>query len=392
MRGVRTMGLLVAVLAGGLPATITAQTSQFGIRGLGLPARPYSVHALGLGGGLALFDNASALSPASLGSLFGLQAGGMATSNWRTSNNPAGEAIGRDTRYPLVQAAGPIHINEFGVVRLVGGVSLSAYSDRNFTLASSDSVTIRGTRFEVLDTLVSLGGLADVRLAVAWNLSPDLTLGGGVHLVTGNTTMRTVRVVNSPLYQRAAEQAEISYLGYGASAGVQAQLGSRLSLAGVARVDAPVRVDRDTARVGTIDLPLVVGAGIRYAAHARFRLAGHLLHRGWSRTSESIEDLGGLGARSTMEAAGGFEWATSGANVTRWPLRVGAHYATLPFPVQAGGEGRETGVSIGTGGLFGLGGRGTFDIALARVWRSEGASFTESAFLLSVGFSVRPTN
>lgn len=392
MRGVLTAGLLVTALTTLLPAPGLAQTSQFGVRGLGLPARPYSAYALGLGGALALFDNESALSPASLGSLRGLQAGGMATSNWRTSRSPTGEGIGRDTRYPLVQAAGPIITDEFGVVRLVGGVSLSGYSDRNFTLASSDSLTIRGTRYEVLDTLVSLGGLADVRLAAAWNLSPDLTVGAGVHLVTGSATMRAVRIVSSPLYQRAAEQAEISYLGYGASAGVQAQLGSRLSLSGVARLDAPLRVERDTLRVGTIDLPLLLGGGIRYAAHSRLRLAGHLLHRGWTKASASIEELGGLGARNSMEAAGGLEWATSSGNVTRWPLRLGAHSATLPFAIQVGGEGRETGVSVGTGGLFGLGGRGSFNVALARVWRSEGATLKESAFLLSVGLSVRPTN
>lgn len=392
MRGVTTAGLLVTALAGLLPASALAQTSQFGTRGLGLPARPYSAHALGMGGGLALFDNESGLSPASLGSLRGLQAGGMATSNWRTSRNPAGEGTGRDTRYPMVQAAGPILIDEFGVVRLVGGVSLAGYSDRNFTLASRDSLTIRGERFEVLDTLVSLGGLADVRLAVAWNLSPDFTFGAGLHLVTGSTTIRAVRVVNSTLYQRAAESAEISYLGYGASAGAQVQLGSRVSLAGVARLDAPIRVDRDTLRVGEIDLPLLLGGGIQYAAHSRLRFAGHVLHRGWSTASESIEDLGGLGARNSMEAAGGLEWASSSANVTRWPLRLGAHYATLPFPVQAGGEGREVGVSIGTGALLGLGGRGSFNIALARVWRSEGAAHKESAFLLSAGLSIRPTN
>lgn len=392
MRAVMTTGLLVTALAALLPAMGMTQTSQFGTRGLGLPARPYSAHALGLGGGLALFDNESGLSPASLGSLRGLQAGGMATSNWRTSRNPAGEGVGRDTRYPLVQAAGPIITDDLGVVRLVGGMSLAAYSDRNFSLASSDSVTIRGTRFEVLDTLVSLGGLADIRLAAAWNLSPDFTVGAGLHLVTGSTTMRTVRVVRSPLYERAAEQAEISYLGYGASAGVQAELGSRISLSAVARLDSPLRVDRDTLRAGTIDLPLLLGGGIRYAAHPRLRLAGHLLHRGWSGASESIEELGGLGARNSMEAAGGLEWATSSGNVTRWPLRLGVHHATLPFPLQAGGEGEETGVSVGTGGLFGLGGRGSFNVALARVWRSEGASFKESAFLLSVGLSVRPTN
>lgn len=382
-------GVLLLTL---LPAAAAAQSSQFSTRGLGLPVRAYSPAALGAGGGPAMFDSESALNPASLGSLLGLQASGSAISSWRTSTNPAGRTSGRDTRFPIFQVAGPVSTTELGVVRFVAGVSISAYADRNLTLATSDTLTIRDVLLEVRDTVRTLGGLGDIRLGVAWNLSPSITLGTGLHLLSGSTQIRATRIVMSPAYQPAVQVGEVSYLAFGTSVGLQARLGARLALAGTARFDTPARVDRDSLRVGELDMPLVLGAGLQYAAHARLQVSGHLLHRGWSRSQGSIEELGGQEARDAIEAAAGFTWGSSGRNVTRWPLRVGAHYAELPFPIEAGGKGREVGVSIGTGVRMGFGGRGSFDIALQRIWRSEGTPYRENAFQLTTGFSVRPTN
>jgi hypothetical protein len=381
--------LLILVL---LPAPAAAQSSQFSTRGLGLPVRAYSPAALGAGGGTAMFDTESALNPASLGSLFGLQAHGSALSSWRTSTNPVGQASGRDTRFPVFQVAGPVSTSEQGAVRLVAGVSLSAYADRNLTIATSDTLTIRDVLLEVRDTVRTLGGLGDIRLGAAWNFSPEITLGAGLHLLAGSAQVRATRIVMSPLYQPAVQVGEVSYLAFGASVGVQARLGDRLALAGTARFDAPARVERDTIRVGDLTMPLMLGAGVQYAAHARLQVSGHLLHRGWSRSQASIEALGGQEARDVIEVAAGFTWGSSSRNVTRWPLRMGVHYTELPFPVEAGGKGREIGVSLGTGVRMGLGGRGSFDIALQRIWRSEGTAYRENAFQLTTGFSVRPTN
>lgn len=389
MRRPTVLGIL---LLGLVPLAATAQTSQFGTRGLGLPMRPYSAHAMGLGGGLALFDSESGLSPASLGLLRGLQASGTSLSNWRTSQGPAGDISGRDTRYPNAQAAGPVLTTETGGVSVVAGVSINGYSDRNFLLSSQDSIVVRGETLGVTDTVSSLGGISDLRVAGAWNVSPTLTVGLGLHLLSGVARMRAVRVLDSDRYQPASQLSEVSYLSYGLSGGVQLQPTPQLGLAAMARFDAPVRLERDTTSVGEVALPLTVGGGFQVAPHARFRIAGHAIHRGWSRASEDIVTLGGLGARSTLELAGGIEWASSGSNVARWPLRLGIRSSTLPFPLEAGGTGREVGVAIGTGALFGLGGRGGLDIALERVWRREGSAFREHGFLLSVGLSLRPTN
>lgn len=382
--------LALLVTATALPVAAAAQTSQFGARGLGLPVRSYSARSLALGGGLALFDAESSLNPAAVGALRSLQALGTSTSSWRDSQNPFGSAFGRDTRFSLIQAGGPVYTNGIGVTKVHAAVSLSAYGDRNFALTSVDSMVLRDELVEVRDTLVSQGGLTDLRVAGAWSISPNLTLGGGLHLITGATRVRSVRVVGGPEYNAVDEVAEVSYLSYGFSAGLVARLSDRVALSGLARIDAPSRVERDTARVATLDLPVTLGAGARVALHSRLLVAGQVVHRGWGAADQSIRELGGIGSRHSLEASGGVEWSTSGTNVTRWPLRLGAHYTSLPFPLQAGGQGRETGLSVGTGIRVGPGGRGGFDLAVERIWRSEGPAWREQVFLLTFGLSVRP--
>lgn len=386
--------LLLAGLVVGLgmaaPAPAAGQSSQFGSRGLGFPTRPYSARSLGLGGGFALFDTESSLNPSALGSLRLLEATATATNHWRNTRNAFGEAYGRDTRFPLIHVGGPISTSETGRVRLAASASLTAYSDRNFAVASVDTILLRDELREVRDTLSSQGGLSDLRIATAWNLGTKVTLGAAAHLITGLATIRSAKVVEGEEYGVVAEISEISYLSYGASFGVTLRPSPSVTLAGVARLDAPARVERDTTRVGDIDLPVLLGAGARITMHPRLQFAGQVLHRGWGSADAAIRAQGGVGARNTLDAAGGFEWASSSRDVTRWPLRFGGHYATLPFPLESGGKGKEVGVSVGTGLRLGLGGRGSLDMALARVWRSEGIPWREQAWLLTVGITVRP--
>lgn len=385
-----TRCLLVAASLGIASAgPLAAQSSLFGSRGLGLPTRPYSAHSLGMGGSLTMFDTESALNPASIAGLGSLQSGGSATSNWRDSQNNAGSGFGRDTRIGLIHAAGPVHVTETGLVRFNASISVSSYLDRNYGLASTDSITLRGERFLVRDSLTSQGGLSDIRIAGSWNTGGPFILGVAGHLITGAARVYTSRTVDSDLYALVRESREVSYLGYGVSSGLTFRVSNRITLAGMARIDAPARVERDTADIGTVTFPVSLGFGARATVHPRLLLSGQLLHRGWARSDADLKALGGLGSRNSLEVAGGLEWARSGQDVTRWPLRLGFHRNTLPFPLEAGGQGREVGVSIGTGVRLGGGGRGGFDFAAQQVWRSEGTQWREQAFMLTVGISIR---
>ena len=58
--------LLVLCLAA-VPGAAAAQSSQFGVRGLGLPGRSLSTYAFGTGGAFGMFDPASGLEPGRAG-------------------------------------------------------------------------------------------------------------------------------------------------------------------------------------------------------------------------------------------------------------------------------------------------------------------------------------
>jgi hypothetical protein len=214
-------------------------------------------------------------------------------------------------------------------------------------------------------------------------------VGVGGHLITGAARVYSSRTVASPDYDLVRDVREVSYLSYGVSAGMIYRLTDRIALAGMARVDAAARVERDTFAVARIELPVTLGAGMRATLHPRLLATGHLIHRGWGRADASIKALGGIGSQASLEMAGGMEWARNPTDVTRWPLRLGVHRSTLPFPLEAGGTGKELGVSLGTGVRLGGGGRGGFDFALQRVWRSEGTQWREQAFLFTIGISIR---
>src|SRR5437763_9153838 len=123
------------MLAAGVPVVARAQSSQFGVRGLGLPSRWLGTEAFSTGGAFGMFDAGSALDPAALGSLTTLTAGFSGLQDFRHEENPAGSRSLRDTRFPLLTVGGPVHGSP-----AAAGISFSNYTSRDFTLASADTV------------------------------------------------------------------------------------------------------------------------------------------------------------------------------------------------------------------------------------------------------------
>jgi hypothetical protein len=174
----------------------------------------------------------------------------------------------------------------------------------------------------------------------------------------------------------------------GVSLGAVQQLGPALWVAAIARSDGNVKVDRDSARASSVDLPYTAGLGLRWKASTRLDLAGHGIVRTWSGANSDLLAAGGTGADNTFEVALGGEYVGDPRRPYRRPIRFGAHYATLPFPLEPGLQPTEFGVSLGTGVRFAQD-RAGVDLALEHVWRSAG-DFEERAFVVSVGVGVRP--
>jgi hypothetical protein len=365
------------------PSIAMAQASQFGVRGLGFPGRGLAARAAASGGAFGLFDPESSLNPAALGVIPTLTTVFTINQGFRELENPAGTASNRDTRFPQLMIVGPVRQPPAAI-----GFSYSNYTDRDFTVATSDTIDLRGVPVGVTDSFSSRGGLSDLRFAGAYRVRDRWMLGAGFHVITGSNRLESRRAFADPNYLSSRQTAEVSYAGIGVSVGVIRQLGPRFAVAVVARSDGHLNVDRDSARVGTIDLPYTFGLGLRWQPAPNLELGAQSIVRTWSGANSDLLQQGGTGAENTFEVAAGAEYIPDLKRPFRRPIRFGAHYARLPFPLVPGEQGHEYGVSAGSGLRFAQQ-RAGVDFTLEHLWRSEGAH-SERAFVVSVGISVRP--
>ena len=367
-----------------VPGLALAQSPELGARGLGFPGRGVAVRSLSSGGASALFDPESSQNPASLSGVATLTSAFTATQAFLRAEGPAGSASTRSSRFPQLTVVGPVRILPASV-----GFSFSNYTSRDFMLASSETVTIRGEPVGVSDTLSSRGGLNDFRLAAAYRVGSQFGVGVGFHIITGSHRLTSTRVFDDPAFLSSRQRSELSFAGVGLSVGMMRQFGESFGVAAMVRSDGHLNMNRDSTRITTIDLPYSFGFGIRARPGAKLDLAAQGIYRTWSGANSDLLALGGNGARNTVELSAGGEYISDPRRIYRRPLRFGAHYATLPFPLVPGGEqGHEFGVAAGTGLRFAQQ-RAGMDLALEHVWRSEGP-YQERGFILSLGISVRP--
>ncbi|HEU4569024.1 MAG TPA: hypothetical protein VFS07_00440 [Gemmatimonadales bacterium] len=377
--------VLAGLLAlGAVPAA--AQSSQFGVRGLGFPNTPAGARSRAMGDAFGLFDPESGENPAALAYLTELTASFSLLNDRRTVENPAGDASLRSMRFPFFQVA-----SAFRNVPLSVGIGASTYAARDFAVSFRDTVDVRGVPTETLDTLRASGGITDLRGAVVWRIDPRTALGGTVHLFTGVSRTDRSRYFQDSGYVSIHERAEVSASGSGFDLGLIKRLGARVTFAAVARSDGQVEIQRDSIAGSAyrVDLPISLAAGLLWRAGPRLALAAQGRFIGWSSADAALSGAGGTGARDVWQFGVGGEYLRDGERPERWPIRFGVRHAGLPFPLLAGGAPSETAVSAGTGIRFANGMAGV-DLSLERVWRGEGDAFHERAWLIGLSASLRP--
>jgi hypothetical protein len=330
-----------------------------------------------------MFDAESGLNPAALGGLEVMTATFNGAQSFRTADNPAGSESLRSSRFPHIAFGGPVRGSPFTV-----GLSYSTYANRDFTVASVDTLVLRDVPVPVSDTLSSRGGLSDLRMGAAYKLRDRTVVGAALHVITGSNRMESRRTFSDDQYLPVAQTAELSYGGVGVEIGALQQVGASVWIAASARSDGKVIVDRDSTRVSQVDLPYALGLGLRWKPSPRLDLATSGIFRTWSGANSDLLASGGTGADNTFEAAIGGEYIGDPRRPYRRPIRFGAHYATLPFPLEPGVQPTEFGVSIGSGVRFAQD-RAGIDLAVEHIWRSAG-EFKERGFVVSVGVGVRP--
>jgi hypothetical protein len=374
---------LVLLLLAAAPTGILAQSSQFAVRGLGYPGRHLATRSLASGGGFGLFDHESSLNPAALAGAVTLTSVFTISQGFGSQENPSGTASTRNTRFPQLTVVGPVRQSRGAV-----GINYSNYTNRDFSLVSSSTVDLRGVPVGITDTLSSRGGISDLRFAGAYRVFERWTFGAAFHVITGSTRLELRRSFDDPEYRPSIQRGELSYAGVGVSAGLIGQLAPRLALASTVRWDGRANVDRDSIRVGTVDLPYTFGLGLRWQPSDKLGLSTQSIFSTWSAANSDLLEQGGIGAENTIEIAVGAEYTPDPRQPSWRPIRLGARYGQLPFPLTAGSQGHEFGVSAGSGIRFAQQ-RGGVDLALEHVWRSEGV-YSERAFIVTLGVSVRP--
>jgi hypothetical protein len=377
-------GALLLGLAAVVPHHLAAQSSMFGIRGLGLPAQPVTPRTRATGGSFGLFDPTSDVNPAALANQTAVTASFVLTPSRRTWESQAGTASLRETSFPLLQLGGPVPGSRVGLAVSVGG-----YTDRDFKLASKGSEVIRGAPVDVFDTLTSLGGMSEIRLAGGVAVGPRTSIGGGFHFITGSSRIDARRSFGDSTFRSIRQNAELSYHGIGFSLGIIHQLTSSIRLAALIRSDTKAKVDVDTTRVYNVDLPYTFAAGAQIQMSRRLLIGTSGTYRTWSGANSDLLAQGGVGARNTLELSFGGEYLRNLRRPANLPIRLGARYARLPFPVVANGKPTEFSISAGTGTRFAQD-RAGVDLALEHAWRSEGSTYKERALTLILGLSIRP--
>ena len=298
---------VLAVLAAVYPAErLTAQDSQYGIRGLGTPERLESVRARTTGGAFALFDAISPVADAALADLARLTAAvGGGTSTRRVTLGGEDASL-RTTRMSNILVGGPI------VQRVAMGGGFASYLSRSYRVTTRDTVMLRGEPEPYTDDVTSEGGVTDVRLGAAWRPVPLLSVGASFHVLTGSTQVTVVRTWDdSTSYDPAAEVDQTRFDGLGVSGSLILTPIPSVRLAAYLRSDNRLQYKtRDTT--GAFDLPVTWGAGVRWQPGRYAALAAAVQASSWSTAQ-------GVNAHDTFSWSAGLEVGSP----TR-PFRFGA--------------------------------------------------------------------
>lgn len=392
-RSLAVLALLLAVL----PGQARAQ-SLFGTAGLGLPVSPLDGRARALGGiGTGLLgENTSLINPADVAGIgFRSISAVFQPSSQRISVDGESQRRGA-TRFPLIRVLYP-----FGT-RIVGSVGYGAFLDQSWAIERDGSELLGGVQIPVHDIVRSTGGLSQLRVGFAYTASESFALGVGGGLYTGEVQRHLTRTFND------TTTAGLSLENYDAVdrwrySGPIAEAGLRWDPMPVVRVAGSLTWSGDlhghAEDTGLdnfrVSMPLRASVGLSALLSSQLEAA---LGGNWANWSVAAGDSVAWqpdalkGARDVWEIGGGLEWQGVESATRTYPIRLGAHYARLPFTVSG-----QTATEFSAGLGFGLrlapgpaGPAGLVDAALERGHRStaDGADLSEQFWRLTLSLTL----
>jgi hypothetical protein len=383
-----TCPLIAAALLALAAPDARAQDSVFGIRGLGFLGRPVSARSAGMGGGTAIFDGSSAVSPASVAAFHGLVGWAVAAGSAHSFDPGTGEVSLSAMRFPTFGFASSVGS------RVALGVSVSDYLNRNWDVQQADTVMPRDSALPVTDRTRSLGGVSDIRFAAAYRISSHLAVGVGLHVLSGAARTAVQRDFGSDTaYSTFYQATQTDFHGVGVSVGVFVTPAPQVVLGASARFNGRLSATNPGGKA-SVRLPTELNAGLYVVPVDGVTLATTIGHANWSVAASDLEAAGQGPSRDVWSVGIGAEVALLRMLGGVTPLRVGYRWRQLPFLVGTDSLNQHTDAlseQAVSGGISVVlaGGRATVDVAVEAGSRTAGA-LTERFRTMLVGLSIIP--
>lgn len=382
--------LFLALLSLCALAPAASAQSIFSARGFGVPVAPIDPRAQALGGiGIGLMgQDASLVNPAEIANynFRGIAAALQTSSRAADFGAQSGETT--SNRFPLLRILYPI--NE----RIAASVGYGGFLDQTWAINAAGHEWIGSDSVAVRDAVSADGGLAQLRVGLAYSLSPSFAVGVDGGIYTGKLDERVSRTFGdgapggiNPVEQRTswAQRAPLVSAGFRWDPAHILRLAGSVTWAG----NLERTIEGNAAATQKIQLPLQAAAGA--SAILAPGLLGTVSTRwaGWSRAAAGFEE--DYAPTDTWEYGAGLEWSRMTLGSAGLPLRFGYHRAQLPFRFQ-GVTPTEWAATVGLGLEFArtsFGPLATIDATLDRGRRTAvGTGLNESFWRMTLGIGI----
>jgi len=364
----------------GIPALTMAQ-GTISTQGFGYPPGGLSTRAGAAGGGFAEFDFSTPRNPSST---LGWGRGGLyfqyepefrsVTAGPTTDNTMT-------ARFPIWMAG--LQLGS----RAMGTITASTLLDRTWATSVRGGQILGADSVGYEERVESNGAINDIRLGASYSVSQNFSVGFGLHGFTGENRLQLRRQYDDSLTYGTLNRAlTISYLGSGFSGGATWRLHKDVAVAASIRTGGSLEVSIADTVVASGHMPNRFGAGIRYDGLPGASVGFSVERQTWSALGDMLQSS--LNASDTWEWGAGIE--ATGPKLRNVPVLLYAGYRQRDLPFYVGTEvPRERFYSAGWG-LPLAGPRVVLDMAVQRATRGPVEGVSESAWIFSMGFTVRP--
>lgn len=374
----RRLTQVVAMLA--LPAVGMAQGS-ISTQGFGYPTGGLSTRAAAAGGGFAEFDFTSPRNPSST---LGWGRGGLyfqyEPEFRKLTSGPESENT-MTARFPIWMAG-----MQLGS-RAMGTVTASTLLDRTWATRVRGGQILGPDSVGYEERVESSGAINDIRLGVSYSLRPSFSVGVGLHGFTGENRMNLTRTFDDSLrYGTLVRELTIGYLGNAFSLGATWRPHRQVAVAASIRTGGNLDVRIADTLVASGSMPNRIGFGVRFDGFPGTSMGISLERTQWSSLGELSQTS--LVANDSWEIGAGLE--TAGPKFRAVPVLFYLGYRKRDLPFSVAGEVVPETFYSGGAGIPLAGPRVILDMAIQRASRGPVSGVSEKAWIVSLGFTVRP--